>query len=670
MNRAVLTAGILALLAGAVETSVGPQVASSIGWQATGIAGAADLDQRPSSRRQVNSEEESTAHVGDTPLELRIEDGPLVPPSPPPDETDHAALALPLPAPDDGDCDANECDGEFPRAPHARHAQQSPRTTSRINDLFGAASRGNCSGGVCEAPRPVRSKNVERLGEVPTTGRRTRTARRAVTTTADSQRSAVHRAADESAAATDSNLNTDANSNLAGAGGSAGGVTVDWLTPREVNLGEAVTCQLVVHNRSAADAQDVRVTVALPQDVRFEGADPEALEDHDTLVWHIGRMGGEQSETILVRLSPQTEGAFSPQAAVTFTQASAAEIRVAQPELSIEMSGPNQASVGEGAKYQFHVTNRGQGAAVNVVVHAKVDPSFEHPQGTRVEYRLGMLAPAETRTVEAVLAGREPGEFELLAAVTAGDHILARAGHTVRIARPRLELALEGPGRRFVDRKANYLVEIHNPGPAVAENVHVTQSVPEGFRFVQATPGGSYDAKLRQVGWFVGRLEPEESAEVGLQLIPTEVGEHVLAAEVQADAGVIGSAELATRVDGVSAVVLEVQDMDDPVEVSGQTVYQLRVSNHGSIPARHVQVGARVPAQLRITDAAGPSAANVQASQVEFEPLDRLAPGEARVFHVHVECLTSGQATFRGFVRSDDQDQPTTVEELTRVYED
>lgn len=632
------------------------------------------------------------AHAGD--LHLPIPDGPLAPPEPPTDDvatvddsctTTDTALPLPLPAKPvaaaescptaEAECSADEPDDRhFLSAPpcnksggmsrdHRRHV------AARVNELFPDTDSRKCPGGVCEVPRPERKPAVAKKATKSTDAPvRNREARRATatnkaiaSTTTEREVAPVRRVAEHRP------LERAPSSNPTNAGS---GVTVDWLVPHEVNLGQAVSCQLLVNNRGAAEALDVAVEVVLPEDVRFEGADPDPEVDGDHLTWHIGQMAGDQTETILVRLAPQTEGNFTPRAAVRFTQATVAEIRVAQPELSLEVSGPGQASVGQSAAYQFHVTNSGAGAAVNVVVHAKLDPSFEHPQGERAEYRLGMLAAGETRTVEAVLSGRDHGEFEILGAVTAGDHILARAVHVVQIARPQLELNLEGPGRRFVDRKANYLVQVHNPGPAVAENVHVTQTVPEGFRFVQATPGGSYDAKLRQVGWFVGRLDADETTEVGLQLIPTQVGQHMLTAEVQADAGVIGSSELETRVEGVSAVVLEVIDMDDPVEVAGHTAYQLRVSNHGSIPARRVQVGARVPNQLRITDASGPTAGDVRDNQVVFDSLDHLAPGESRVFQVFVECLEAGQATFKAYVRSDDQEQPTTVEERTRVYDE
>lgn len=690
MKKVVVAACGLAVLSSAswlASVSTGAATASVFhALLGPAVVHAADLDGRASSRRTHSADEESHAVAADEPsdeLELRIGDGPLAPPAPPLDESapaeesadiTPAALPLPLPrnvAPSACHSETDECSlsvpaGEdvFERTPQpARRSNtvlKKHRPASRAADLFVDSARSDCPGGVCEVPRSIGKLAAARQPHLAEPPVRSRQARRASVEPED-QSAAVRRASQQRPSEPAAPLST---------GNASSGVTVEWLVPREVNLGEAVACQLVVHNRGASEALDVAVKVALPEHVRFEGADPEPQADGDHLTWHVGQMSGDQSQTILVRLAPQTEGNFTPRAAVTFTQSTAAEIRVAQPELALAVSGPEQASVGQSAAYQFQVTNRGAGAAVNVVVHAKIDPSFEHPQGERVEYRLGMLAAGETRTVEAVLSGREHGEFEVLGAVTAGDHVLARATHLVQIARPRLELALEGPGRRFVDRKANYLVQIHNPGPAVAENVHVTQEVPDGFRFVQSTPGGSYDARLRQVGWFVGRLEADETAEVGLQLIPTEVGQHLLTAEVQADAGVIGSAELETRVDGVSAVVLEVIDMDDPVEVAGRTAYQLRVSNQGSIPARRVQVGARVPGQLRITDATGPTAGDIRDQQVAFDHLDRLEPGEARVFHVYVECLEAGQATFRGFVRSDDQDQPTTVEELTRVYED
>jgi uncharacterized repeat protein (TIGR01451 family) len=233
-----------------------------------------------------------------------------------------------------------------------------------------------------------------------------------------------------------------------------------------------------------------------------------------------------------------------------------------------------------------------------------------------------------------------------------------------------LEVAIEGPRLRYVERQATYTIRVHNPGPAPANNVQVFDAIPASFRFLDASGGGAFDHTNRQVAWFVGRLEPGATAELGVQLIPTEIGDAQLAAEVKADCGVVEKAEAQTRVEGIAAVVIDVADTDDPVEVGGQTAYEIRVTNRGSQPARMVQVAAKLSGSMEAIDASGPTQGTIDGGQVVFEPIATLEPGQSQLYRVVVHCPQAGQMTFRAYFRSAEQPKPVVEEEVTRVYQD
>ncbi len=238
------------------------------------------------------------------------------------------------------------------------------------------------------------------------------------------------------------------------------------------------------------------------------------------------------------------------------------------------------------------------------------------------------------------------------------------------MVRPTLDIAFEGPKLRYVDRKATYVVKVQNPGPAPIENVQLLEHVPEGFRFVEASSGGSFDRSARQVAWFVGRLEPNESASVGIELIACQSGEHRISAAAKADEGVVGKAEVVTRVESVPSVTLDVSEDDDPVEVDTETVYRIRVTNHGTRPATHVQVAAEVPQEMQVLKLSGPAVGAVKGQEIVFPPLATLEPGKSEEYQVRVQCRQSGQVRFRAFFRSDDTPNAVIEEEHTRVYGD
>jgi uncharacterized repeat protein (TIGR01451 family) len=155
-----------------------------------------------------------------------------------------------------------------------------------------------------------------------------------------------------------------------------------------------------------------------------------------------------------------------------------------------------------------------------------------------------------------------------------------------------------------------------------------------------------------------------------VQLLPIEVGEQQVSAIVKADSGVSEQAAASTRVEGVASIALDVIDADDPVEVNGETTYEIRVTNRGSRPASQVQVAAKLPSQMESLDVAGPTNGRVEAAQVIFDPLDQLDAGETEVYRIKVRCLHAGHASFRAYFRTAETAKAVVEEELTRIYQD
>lgn len=448
------------------------------------------------------------------------------------------------------------------------------------------------------------------------------------------------------------------------------GVLLRWEAPPELLVETEAECQLVVENTTDSTLTQILVVARLPAGLRLLRTEPATAEMGEELRWQFDALDPRQQQTIHLWVAPTGEGEIEPTATVTFSHAAAARLNVIHPRLQIQTDGPDSVLAGQQVGMRLKVANPGTGQARNVVVELRLDPGLHHPAGSRLEYRLGTLGAGQSREVQVTLSPTEAGTFEIQAAATGEPGLADETSYPLEVLKPTLQVLVEGPKLRYVDRQATYSIKVHNPGPAPADNVQVIDVVPRGFRFVEASSGGTFDPQAGQVAWFVGRLEPNQSTEVNVQLVPTEPGEQRIAAEVKADAGVSETAETITRVEGVASVALDVVDADDPVEVAGETSYEIRLVNRGSQPARGVQAAAKLPAELEAVEATGPTSARIQDRQIVFEPLDELAPGATQVYQVRVRCLRAGQVTFRAYFR--DADHPTAVaeEELTRVYQD
>lgn len=80
-----------------------------------------------------------------------------------------------------------------------------------------------------------------------------------------------------------------------------------------------------------------------------------------------------------------------------------------------------------------------------------------------------------------------------------------------------------------------YTITVTNTGDAEAENVVVTDTLPEGVTYLESTGNGAYDADARTIAWTVGALAAEESETVTVTVSADEAGTVTNTAEAIAD---------------------------------------------------------------------------------------------------------------------------------------
>src|SRR5262249_44691903 len=154
--------------------------------------------------------------------------------------------------------------------------------------------------------------------------------------------------------------------------------------------------------------------------------------------------------------------------------------------------------------------------------------------------------------------------------------------------------------------------------------------------------GGKYDPAQRTVSWFLGRLEPDQTVQVGCELTATSIGEFTQKISVASDAGARAETTIDTQVDGVASLTMEIVDLDDPVQIGVETAYEIRVKNTGSKAAVNVEVSCDLPSGMELLSAKGPTDAFAEGRSLIFKPVAQLAPGQDSVFRVQVKGLLEG----------------------------
>jgi uncharacterized repeat protein (TIGR01451 family) len=447
-------------------------------------------------------------------------------------------------------------------------------------------------------------------------------------------------------------------------------IHVEKIGPSAINVGQPLHYDIVVKNVGPVPLFQVRVEESIPAGARFVRAEPQPDFGDQKLIWNLGHLDAGGERRFHVELQPMSEMDLQAGATVSFATTAWLRTRVTRPRLTIIKTGPETALVGDPVVFQIQITNTGTGPATSVVLHDELPPGLVHEQGSAIEGELGTLAPGETRTVTLPTRAVQPGRHLNQATVTAEGGIRETAQAAVTVTQPALQVRKSGPQRRFVHREVEFDLEVFNPGSGPATNVVVIDTLPEGLDFVSATNGGSYDPASRRITWTLPSLPAGQRQGLSLQLMARKVGDWVNRLTATADRGLQAQAESRLLVEGVPALMLEVVDLDDPVELNNITTYEIRVVNQGSSACTGVQIHALVPSELAPYDAEGPSPHRIQGQVVRFDPLPHLAARADALFRVKVRAVRPGDVRFKVQLFCEQLQGPVHEEESTRLYND
>ncbi|HTQ39742.1 MAG TPA: hypothetical protein VMJ32_11995 [Pirellulales bacterium] len=448
-------------------------------------------------------------------------------------------------------------------------------------------------------------------------------------------------------------------------------VTIQKTAPTEIQVGKEATFEIVVRNTGPVQADDVQVTDVVPQGTRLISTTPHTnIGPRGEIVWPAGDLKPGEEAKLQVQVMPLQEGEIGSTAVVQFRSEASVRTIATKPDLVLELSAPAQVMIGEDEKMQIKISNPGTGAASKVVLSARIPPNFQHPAGNDLEFEIGQFRPGETRDLDLVLHAVQAGPSVITLTAQGDANLHVEKTANVEVIAPRLEVKLAGPGMRYLDRQAKYTVTVGNPGTAPARNITLVTHLPKGLQFVEASDSGQYDAGSDTVAWGLDELPPGQSGNVTLTTTAKEAGDQKLRSEVKATGGLSDASEQVTVVEGVAAVNFTVAHLEDPVEVGGQTTYEIHIVNQGSKAANRLQVMAVLPPEIKPVSGDGPSKQTIDGQRIVFEPLDRLAPKADATYRVVGQCLAPGDLRVQVLLQTDDMSKPVVKEDSTRVYKD
>jgi uncharacterized repeat protein (TIGR01451 family) len=451
-------------------------------------------------------------------------------------------------------------------------------------------------------------------------------------------------------------------------------LTVEKRGPKEIQVGQPARFEILVRNVGSATAHEVTLRDEVPRGTSLIATTPPASPVDGAakaeLVWQLGALPPAGEARVLMELMPEAEGDVGSVASVSFRTDATLRARATKPALVIDCPPPEPVRIGGDVEVTLTVSNRGSGTATGVVLEAFLPETVSHRAGAELEFDVGQLRPGDSKTIELVLGTRSPGRAPARFVARADGGIEIDQPLPLPVTAPTLEVTIDMPARRFLQRPATCTISMVNAGTASARAVELAAQLPAGVKFVRANHAGWHDERTNRVLWNLEELPAGETGTVEVVVMPVQAGGQRITAAARSNDGPSDQAIHVCQVEGLAALAFQVADSEDPIEVEGVTEYVIRVANEGTKAASGVRLAATLVGDLEPVEAEGPGRHRVENLAIAFEPLAKLGPGEEAVYKIRARGRRAGHQRVQVQLVSDDQPTPITKEEVTSVYDD
>jgi uncharacterized repeat protein (TIGR01451 family) len=448
-----------------------------------------------------------------------------------------------------------------------------------------------------------------------------------------------------------------------------GDLKIEKIMPASVAVGQPFDYTILVTNLTEMEMADIIVKDTLPANFTFKSASPASTPADNELMWTLPTLGPKAQQKMVVSGSAKAVGYVQTCSNATYIIPACARTQVVQPALSLTKSATPEALLCDVIVLKYIVCNKGTGAANNVVITDPLPEGLTLATGQKkVEIKVGDLAAGKCMdyTLNAKVAKTGAYKSGALAVADGGLKSETEVVSTI-VKQPVLAITKTGPEKMYIGRTIKYEITVTNKGDASANEVALTDTIPSGVSQVLASDGGQ--ASGSNVNWKLGALAAGQSRKVSVSYMPQGAGSFANIASVSATCAESVKASAKTDVMGIAAILLEMVDVSDPIEVGKNETYIITVTNQGSSPDTDIVIKCKLEDTMQFVSAGGATSGSYVDGVVTFQALGTLAPKAKAVWKVEVKAIKAGDVRFTTTLSSKQLTREVIKTEATNFYE-
>jgi uncharacterized repeat protein (TIGR01451 family) len=354
---------------------------------------------------------------------------------------------------------------------------------------------------------------------------------------------------------------------------------------------------------------------------------------------------------------------------VSFANILCASSTVVQPSLVLEKRAtPEACGTCEEIKLTYVVRNAGTGTAERVVIRDALPAGLLANDGrSTIEIDAGDLAAGVEKTFNVSANAEKRGRYSSSASATSAAGLSARSADPATIVKqPVFAFSCDANNRVFLGRDLDYRITVRNIGDCAAHNAIIRAELPGGANYLSADNSGVLEG--RNAVWNIANLPAGQATTVTMRIRPAGVGVARVEATAMSPCAATVSTTCATEVVGVPAILLEIVDTVDPIEVGDETTFVLMVTNQGSSDDTNVKIVGTLPPTFEFISGSGATPVTASGQTVSISPVGKLAPGANAQWRIVVKAKGVADARSRWELTSDQFKSPIIETESSNLY--
>lgn len=444
-------------------------------------------------------------------------------------------------------------------------------------------------------------------------------------------------------------------------------VVTEIKSPKFVNVNQTARFVIKLRNQGMDAVENVRLIASLPAHTLLDSASPTpSHSDGQRFEFSVPGIEAKGVVEVSLDLVPTEKKPFEIATHVVVENQQQTSVSVRQPILSMELSGPRQANIGQIVTHELIITNEGDGIATDVNLETLFPAELEVLQQSTAPV-IAAIEPGKSIRVAYQSQAIVPGPVQLRINATADGDQTQQCALDFRVYQPELRISAVGPKLNYVNRDGIYTISIDNTGEVDVTNIQLSLAVPGGMKVTTISREAKVDGERGILTWSYPKISANTKERIQLKATAINEGMQVCNLEVSSNETPAKDIKLTTQVVTRADLSVRIKNLTGPVQVGGKAEFLVEVENQGSRSANKVNVNIALPESLMPVNDHKVSVEQAENGIAFVEPV--VQPGQKVSFKFTTVGVVEGEHVVRSILQADGSLRQVISEDTVLVYE-